>query len=178
MLLSSKRKYSATSSKNSTTSCDKVNFLVRDLNLNRKEYDASNVDTGLDDDEVVGCAEGMSFSSRECSESASIPGLVTSQESVTSEEECGEGIDSEMLVGDMFTDDLVLVYKGNGAEENRVFKQVPEQGKNDYRVVMWAEVDTGHGKREESYDISSLYDEVPVTMVIENVRGPDCVIQA
>ena len=53
----------------------------------------------------------------------------------------------------MFTDDLVLVYKGNG-----VFKQVPKQGRNDYKVVMWSEIDTGNGKREERCEISGLYD--------------------
>ena len=145
LLLSSKRKYSATSSEDSASTCDEMVGLVRDLNLNSQEYDASN-EAGMSG------TEGMSFSSRE---SVSIPGLVTSQESVTTEEECEEGSISELCGGEVFTDDLVLVYKGNG-----VFKQVPRQGRNDYKVVMWSEIDTGNGKREERCEISGLYDSL------------------
>ena len=95
LLLSSKRKYSVTSSESSSKTCDEVEGLVRDLNLNSQEYDASNGGPLWSSGGMSG-SEGMSFSS--CG-GASIPGLVTSQESVTTEEECAEGIVSEICVG-------------------------------------------------------------------------------
>ena len=53
-----------------------------------------------------------------------------------------------------------------------MLKQVTESIGNDYKVTMWAKVNTGNGWREEECDISSFFDKRQSSNVDENHISP------